>query len=84
LGIPTVVDRLVQQMILQVLESILDPTFSDSSFGFRPGRSAHDALHQAREYVSSGRHIVLDLDLEKFFDRENHDIFDGSSRAPYR
>jgi len=74
LGIPTVVDRLVQQMILQVLEPILDPTFSDSSFGFRPGRSAHDALEQARGYVSSGRQIVVDLDLEKFFDRVNHDI----------
>src|SRR6266446_7955019 len=74
LGIPTVVDRLVQQAILQVLEPILDPTFSDSSFGFRPGRSAHDALEQARGYVSSGRQIVVDLDLEKFFDRVNHDI----------
>lgn len=74
LGIPTVVDRLVQQMFLQVLEPILDPTFSDSSFGFRPGRSAHDALEQARKYVSSGREIVVDLDLEKFFDRVNHDI----------
>jgi len=74
LGIPTVVDRLVQQMILQVLEPILDPTFSDSSFGFRPGQSAHDALEQARGYVSSGRQIVVDLDLEKFFDRVNHDI----------
>jgi RNA-directed DNA polymerase len=74
LGIPTVVDRLVQQMILQVLEPILDPTFSDSSFGFRPGRSAHQALEQARQYVSSGRRFVVDLDLEKFFDRVNHDI----------
>lgn len=74
LGIPTVVDRLVQQAILQVLEKILDPTFSTSSFGFRPRRGAHDALAQASHYVSAGRPIVVDLDLEKFFDRVNHDI----------
>lgn len=74
LGIPTVVDRLVQQAILQVLEKILDPTFSASSFGFRPGRGAHDALAQASRYVAEGRPIVVDLDLEKFFDRVNHDI----------
>jgi len=74
LGIPTVVDRLVQQAILQVLEPLLDPTFSPSSFGFRPGRGAHDALKQAREYVADGRVIVVDMDLEKFFDRVNHDI----------
>jgi RNA-directed DNA polymerase len=74
LGIPTVVDRLVQQAITQVLEPILDPTFSGSSFGFRPGRSAHDALRQAGEYVADGYEIVVDLDLEKFFDRVNHDI----------
>ena len=75
LGIPVVVDRLVQQAILQVLEPILDPTFSNSSYGFRPGRSAHMALEQARQYVCrEGREIVVDLDLEKFFDRVNHDI----------
>jgi RNA-directed DNA polymerase len=74
LGIPTVVDRLVQQAILQVLEKLLDPTFSASSFGFRPGRGAHDALAQASGYVAEGRTIVVDLDLEKFFDRVNHDI----------
>ena len=74
LGIPTVVDRLVQQAILQVLEPILDPTFSESSFGFRPGRGAHDALAQASRYVAEGRTIVVDMDLEKFFDRVNHDI----------
>lgn len=74
LGIPTVVDRLVQQAILQVLEPILDPTFSPSSFGFRPGRGAHDALAQASRYVAEGRAIVVDVDLEKFFDRVNHDI----------
>ena len=71
LGIPTVVDRLVQQAIGQVLDPILDPTFSASSFGFRPGRGAHDALRQAREYVADGYEIVVDLDLEKFFDRVN-------------
>lgn len=74
LGIPTVVDRLVQQAIAQALEPIIDPTFSDSSFGFRPGRSAHQALLQAQRYVrEEERCIVVDLDLEKFFDRVNHD-----------
>jgi RNA-directed DNA polymerase len=74
LGIPTVIDRLVQQAILQVLEPLLDPTFSASSYGFRPGRGAHDALAAAGKYVAEGRTIVVDLDLEKFFDRVNHDI----------
>jgi RNA-directed DNA polymerase len=74
LGIPNVVDRLVQQAILQVLQPILDPTFSGSSFGFRPGRGAHSALAQAGKYVAEGHGIVVDLDLEKFFDRVNHDI----------
>jgi len=74
LGIPTVIDRLVQQAILQVLEPLLDPTFSNFSYGFRPERGAHDALAQARKYVEEGRTIVVDLDLEKFFDRVNHDI----------
>jgi RNA-directed DNA polymerase len=74
LGIPTVVDRLVQQAILRVLEPILDPSYSASSFGFRPGRSAHDALRQAREYVADGRTVVVDIDLERFFDRVNHDV----------
>jgi RNA-directed DNA polymerase len=74
LGIPTVIDRLVQQAILQVLDPLLAPTFSASSFGFRPGRGAHDALARAQEYVSEGRVIVVDVDLEKFFDRVNHDI----------
>lgn len=77
LGIPTAVDRLVQQAILQVLEPLLDPTFSASSFGFRPGRGAHDALRQARQYVEEGRTIVVDVDLEKFFDRVNHDVLMG-------
>lgn len=74
LGIPTVLDRLVQQAILQVLSPIWEPTFSESSFGFRPGRSAHDAIRQACAYVAEGRTIVVDFDLEKFFDRVNHDI----------
>ena len=75
LGIPVAVDRLVQQMILQVLNPIFDPTFSNSSYGFRPGRSPHMALEQARKYVAQeGREFVVDLDLEKFFDRVNHDI----------
>lgn len=74
LGIPTVTDRLIQQALLQVLQPILDPTFSDHSFGFRPNRRAHDAVLRAQSYVQSGRRIVVDVDLEKFFDRVNHDI----------
>lgn len=74
LGIPTVLDRLVQQAMLQVLEPIFDSAFSESSYGFRPGRGAHDALFRAREYVAEGREVVVDVDLEKFFDRVNHDI----------
>ena len=74
LGIPTVVDRLVQQAIYQVLEPIYEPMFSDSSYGFRTRRSAHMALKQAKSYVESGRTWVVDMDLEKFFDRVNHDI----------
>jgi RNA-directed DNA polymerase len=77
LGIPTVVDRLVQQAILQVLDPLLDPTFSESSYGFRSGRSAHQALRKASEYVAEGRLIVVDVDLEKFFDRVNHDVLMG-------
>jgi len=74
LGIPTVTDRLIQQALLQVLQPILDPNFSHHSYGFRPGRSAHDAVLAAQSYVQSGRRIVVDVDLEKFFDRVNHDI----------
>jgi RNA-directed DNA polymerase len=74
LGIPTVVDRLVQQAIHQVLEPIFDPGFSDSSFGFRPGRNAHQALKQAQGYVREGNEVVVDIDLENFFNRVNHDI----------
>ena len=77
LGIPTVVDRLVQQAILQVLDPEWDGTFSESSYGFRRGRSAHDALRAAQGYVAEGRTIVVDLDLEKFFDRVNHDVLMG-------
>jgi RNA-directed DNA polymerase len=74
LGIPAVVDRLIQQAVLQVLVPIFDPCFSESSFGFRPGRSAHQAVLKAREYVAGGKRWVVDLDIEKFFDRVNHDI----------
>jgi RNA-directed DNA polymerase len=74
LGIPIVIDRFVQQVILQVLTPIFDPHFSDSSYGFRPERSAHQALRKAEEYVKEGREIVVDIDLEKFFDNVNHDI----------
>ncbi len=74
LGVPTVVDRLIQQALHQVLQPIFEPTFSASSFGFRPGRSAHDAVRQAQAYVQGGRHWVVDMDLEKFFDRVNHDV----------
>lgn len=74
LGIPTVLDRIVQQAILQVLEPIFEPMFSASSYGFRPGRSALMALSQAKKYVESGLTYVVDMDLEKFFDRVNHDI----------
>jgi RNA-directed DNA polymerase len=77
LGIPTVVDRLVQQGILQVLQKRFDPTFSESSYGFRPGRRAHDAVCAAQRYIQSGRRWVVDVDLEKFFDRVNHDVLMG-------
>ena len=74
LGIPTVVDRLIQQALLQVLQPLIDPTFSEHSHGFRPGRRAHDAVKAARAYVQSGKRVVVDVDLAKFFDRVNHDI----------
>ena len=74
LGIPTVTDRLIQQALLQVLQPRLDPNFSEHSYGFRPERRAHDAILAAQAYVQSGRKIVVDVDLEKFFDRVNHDI----------
>jgi RNA-directed DNA polymerase len=74
LGVPCVVDRLIQQAVLQVLQKRWDPTFSEHSYGFRPGRSAHQAVAQAQRYVAEGYSVVVDLDLEKFFDRVNHDI----------
>jgi len=74
LGIPTVADRLIQQALLQVLSPVIDPDFSDRSYGFRPGRSAGQAVHQARSYIEQGRRWVVDIDLEKFFDRVNHDV----------
>ena len=74
LGIPTVLDRLIQQAIAQVLGLIFDHTFSESSFGFRPGRSAHDAVRKAREYIREGYRIAVDMDLSKFFDTVDHDV----------
>ena len=77
LGIPTVLDRFIQQAMLQVLQPAIDATFSESSYGFRPGRRAHDAVCQAQRFVQSGRRWVVDVDLEKFFDRVNHDVLMG-------
>jgi RNA-directed DNA polymerase len=74
LGVPCVVDRLIQQAMLQVLQERWDPTFSEHSYGFRPGRSAHQAVAQAQRYIAEGHSYVVDCDLEKFFDRVNHDI----------
>jgi len=74
LGVPTVLDRLIQQAILQVLSPIFDPHFSESSYGFRPGRGCHDALKAAQRYAEAGYRFVVDIDLEKFFDRVNHDV----------
>jgi RNA-directed DNA polymerase len=72
--VPTVLDRLIQQAMHQVLMPLFDPGFSNASYGFRPGRSAHDAVLAARSYMAAGRRFVVDLDLEKFFDRVNHDV----------
>ena len=74
LGIPTVVDRMIQQAIAQVLTVVYEPTFSNSSYGFRPGRSQHQAIKQSLEYINQGYKWVVDIDLEKFFDKVNHDI----------
>lgn len=74
LGIPTVLDRVIQQSILQVLTPVFDPHFSESSYGFRPGRGCHDAVVAARSHVEAGYRFVVDMDLEKFFDRVNHDV----------
>jgi RNA-directed DNA polymerase len=77
LGIPTVVDRLIQQALHQVLSAVFEPEFSAASYGFRPGRSAHQALKAARRHVAAGKRWVVDMDLEKFFDRVNHDLLMG-------
>jgi RNA-directed DNA polymerase len=77
LGIPTVIDRLIQQAVLQVLQPVFEPAFSAHSYGFRPGRSAHQAVQQAQQYVQSGKHYVVDVDLEKFFDHVDHDVLMG-------
>jgi RNA-directed DNA polymerase len=78
LGIPTVVDRVIQQAIAQVLGLLFDPDFSASSFGLRPGRSAHHAVKQIPSYIKAGAKIAVDMDLAKFFDRVNHDALMGS------
>jgi RNA-directed DNA polymerase len=77
LGIPSALDRFIQQSILQVLQPMFDPTFSEHSHGFRPGRRAHDAVCEAQQYIQEGRRVVVDVDLEKFFDRVNHDVLMG-------
>jgi RNA-directed DNA polymerase len=77
LGVPTVLDRFIQQALMQVLQSFWDRTFSEHSYGFRPGRSAHQAVAQAQRYIAQGYGYVVDIDLEKFFDRVNHDILMG-------
>jgi group II intron reverse transcriptase/maturase len=74
LGVPTVVDRLIQQALHQALQPLFEPTFSEGSYGFRPGRGAHQAVRRAQAYIRAGKHWVVDLDLEKFFDRVNHDV----------
>jgi group II intron reverse transcriptase/maturase len=77
LGIPTVLDRFIQQAVLQILQPMFDPTFSEHSHGFRPGRRAHDAVREAQKYIQAGRKWVVDVDLEQFFDRVNHDVLMG-------
>ena len=84
LGVPCVVDRLIQQAMLQVLQERWDPTFSEHSYGFRPGRSAHQAVAQAQRYIADGYNVVVDLDLEKFFDQVNHDSLMASLRTQWR
>ena len=71
---PTVIDRLIQQALHQVLQPLFEPTFSEASFGFRPGRGAHQAVRRAQAYIREGKRWVVDIDLEKFFDRVNHDV----------
>jgi RNA-directed DNA polymerase len=93
LGIPTAIDRVIQQAVLQQLQPLWDPTFSEHSYGFRPGRSAHQAVAQAQAYIIEGYQFVVDLDLAKFFDRVNHDrlmaevaarVADRRARPPVR
>ena len=81
LGVPTVLDRFIQQAVLQVLQRDWDPTFSPHSYGFRPHRSAHQAVTQAQAYIADGNRWVVDIDLEKFFDRVNHDHLMGEWRS---
>ena len=80
LGIPTVLDRFIQQAVMQVLQGSWDRTFSEHSYGFRPGRSAHQAVAQAQQYLAEGYRWVVDMDLEKFFDRVNHDMLMATNR----
>lgn len=84
LGIPCVLDRFIQQAILQVLQPRFDPSFSPHSYGFRPGRRAHQAVCAAQQYIQDGRRWVVDIDLESFFDRVNHDVLMGNSRNESR
>lgn len=80
LGVPTVLDRLIQQAVHQILSPIFEPVFSETSYGFRPGRSAHDAVLKAREFQRDGKHWVVDMDLKAFFDEVDHDILMGRVR----
>lgn len=82
--VPTVVDRLIQQALLQVLQPLIDPSFSAHSYGFRPGRSAHGAVKAARQYVEQGRRVVVDVDLEKFLDRTSYCplVYEVASNKP--
>jgi RNA-directed DNA polymerase len=84
LGIPSVLDRVIQQSILQVLQPMIGPTFSAHSHGFRPGRNAHAAVCEAQRYIQEGKRVVVDVDLEKFFDRVNHDVLMGRLGDAYR
>lgn len=84
LGIPVVLDRFIEQALMQVLQAEWDPTFSEGSFGFRPGRSAHQAVARAQEYIREGYAWVVDLDVERFFDRVNHDVLISRVRARVR
>lgn len=83
LGVPTLLDRLIQQALHQVLQPLFEPTFSDGSFGFRPGRGAHQAVRRAQAHIRSGKRWVVDLDLEQFFDRVNHDVLMARVARPW-